>query len=531
MDSGSDKPKAKRGRGRPKGTTAKKMKKANNISSASSGKRGRGRPRKGTSVQSSVLANESDSNLGACAMRKRRSEKSEEKPEPTRKFFKGSGASPSTNNDDNSGRPHGNLPLHKAAVEAMDADSNIDAQDEDGKTLLHHAAKCGDVERVKELLAAGASTRLRERIFGQTPLHTALCFMQTDAAAVLLEADSKIDMKDTFGGYTPLHWAAQKNYGEFARKLLAAGASTRVRDDEGQTPLHHALSFNKENVAAILLDADSKIDIQDKGGRTPLHEAVLYGSAAVRKLLAAGANTRLRDKDDGFTPLHIALYFNRKEAAAILLDADSKIDCRDKEGRTPLHLAAKERNADAVRQLLFSDVRVHIEDYDGKYPINYGNTAILKTIISIYACRDITINWEDFNFNPEKTQLCIELLSECYAELQLMKDTKVQETTVSYHDLVRIHVSRAALYLRNENIRKVLHSDRVAQDFPNYADMIAFKLERAEKRRILADQCLKCFGILCGTLPPLPTISVDIIMLCLSEKDMQNFIDAFNLKY
>lgn len=66
---------------------------------------------------------------------------------------------------------------------AVPADPN--ARDDEGATPLHHAAWDGDLERIRELLTAGADPTITDGRFGATPLGWAEHAYQTEAAELL----------------------------------------------------------------------------------------------------------------------------------------------------------------------------------------------------------------------------------------------------------------------------------------------------------------------------------------------------------
>ena len=103
---------------------------------------------------------------------------------------------------------------------------NPGARDEDGKTLLHHAALRAPPE-------AGADPKGRNRL------------------AALLEAGFDPNARDK-GGRTPLHWAARNNSPAVVAALLEAGADPGARDRKGATPLGWALAGKNRTVVAAL---------------------------------------------------------------------------------------------------------------------------------------------------------------------------------------------------------------------------------------------------------------------------------------
>jgi len=84
---------------------------------------------------------------------------------------------------------------------------------------LHKAAKEGDMEKVKSLLA---------------------------------ENPDKIDDKDPIYGYTPLHRAAHQGHYEVAEYLLDQGADVNAESKKGETPLKLARQQENMEVADLL---------------------------------------------------------------------------------------------------------------------------------------------------------------------------------------------------------------------------------------------------------------------------------------
>jgi predicted aldo/keto reductase-like oxidoreductase len=98
------------------------------------------------------------------------------------------------------------------------------------------AAKEGNLEAVKQALAAGTAVNAREPQSGGTPLTISTVFGQTAVAALLIQkgADVAIASND---GNTALHLAAFFGRQDVVELLLQHGASVQAKNARGETPL------------------------------------------------------------------------------------------------------------------------------------------------------------------------------------------------------------------------------------------------------------------------------------------------------
>jgi len=139
--------------------------------------------------------------------------------------------------------------------------------------LIHEAARDGNIEAVKQHLAAG-----------------------TD-----------VDAKD-MNGETSLTWAAYSGHKEIAELLIAEGADVNAKSNRGDTPLDFAIGVT--NKVANLL--------RKHGGKHSIFGATSQGNIeAVKERLAAGANVNAKD-GVGRTPLDRAVESNQPEIADLL---------------------------------------------------------------------------------------------------------------------------------------------------------------------------------------------------------------------
>lgn len=137
---------------------------------------------------------------------------------------------------------------------ALGADRGGDMMLTTGATPLLRAAKAGDVEAVKLLLAHGADVTLANR-YGDTPLM---------AAAGL--GESKVD---TRGKYK-----TQQQAVETIDLLVAAGADVNAADGLGDTALHGAAAWGWNDVVRCLAEHHANLLAKDARGMTPVDSAM-----------------------------------------------------------------------------------------------------------------------------------------------------------------------------------------------------------------------------------------------------------------
>ena len=82
---------------------------------------------------------------------------------------------------------------------------------------IHDAAEKGDIEAVKQYLAAGTDVKAMDK-----------------------------------RGRTPLHFAAKRGQKELVELLIANGADVNAKSEKGTTPLHYAAIFGHKEIVDLL---------------------------------------------------------------------------------------------------------------------------------------------------------------------------------------------------------------------------------------------------------------------------------------
>ena len=161
---------------------------------------------------------------------------------------------------------------------AIDTGTDPNTKRHDGYAPIHLAAKHGQQESLRLLLAKGARIDETDRKHAHTAVHKAAWFSQVNALELLLAAGANPSLRDTDGKMTPLHWASE---GLIAGALLRAGANPDIPDQYGETPLHAAALRNHVDVVSALLAGGADPNLKNGDGQTPLHIAASWSNQEI----------------------------------------------------------------------------------------------------------------------------------------------------------------------------------------------------------------------------------------------------------
>ena len=116
---------------------------------------------------------------------------------------------------------------------------------------IHEAAYTGNIEAVKQHLAAGTDVNAKASR-GWTPLHSVAT---KKIAELLIDKGADVNAKDKIGG-TPLHLAAHSGQEEIVELLIASGANMNAKIEvgkwKGQTSLSLAIQNNQTETTDLL---------------------------------------------------------------------------------------------------------------------------------------------------------------------------------------------------------------------------------------------------------------------------------------
>jgi len=130
---------------------------------------------------------------------------------------------------------------------------------------IHSAARNGDIEEVKEFLAAGTDVNAKDKD-GWTALLMAASRGKKEIVKLLLAKGAKVNAKSN-NGTTPLHMSSKA---EVAELLIANGADVNARTQKGSTPLHFSAQHAASHIVKLLIPNGADVNLKNGFGKTPL---------------------------------------------------------------------------------------------------------------------------------------------------------------------------------------------------------------------------------------------------------------------
>ena len=285
--------------------------------------------------------------------------------------------------DINKGRNDNQTPLMVAAEKGhvsvatflIERGADVDLQDENGNTALHHALYGSDVscEILSCLIGSGADVNGVNKV-KHTPLMIAAKRGHINALTLLIKHGAHdVDLQDDDGN-TALHHAV---YGsdvsfEILSCLIGIGADVNARANNGCTPLMIAADNGDINAVSSLVKCGANVDLQGKAGHTALHHAVLGPQASICEILSClikkGADVNAHTFHNA-TPLMLASHDGHVNAVTFLIKHGADVDLQDKDGDTALHYAASSSLPEIVETLLNLGAS-HMCNHQGLTPLH-----------------------------------------------------------------------------------------------------------------------------------------------------------------
>ena len=240
-----------------------------------------------------------------------------------------------------------------------------------GLTALVFAAREGDIESAKKLIAAGADVN-QQTEYGWTPLLTAVNNRNYQLARVLIENGANVNLANK-GGWTPLYLATDNrnieggdypvpkpdiDHLDLIKLLLEKGADPNGRvKDNTLTRTIFTMQWFYENGATAFIRAAQSSD-------TAVMALLLKHGADAKAVTAQGDNALTAAAGigwvDGVTYERSAK--DNLEAVRMLLDLGLDPNSANQEGRTPLMGAALKGRTDVIQLLVDRGAKLETRD-------------------------------------------------------------------------------------------------------------------------------------------------------------------------
>lgn len=146
-----------------------------------------------------------------------------------------------------------------ARLDSLLATTNINTQDNRGRSLLHWAVGCNQKEVFDHLLEKGITPDIKDNE-GVTPLHMAVRFQHMDFFDRLLPLQSDSGWKVQQGGAL-FEKAILNRDLTFVQKLVGIGIPLEVTNTKGSTPLEIAMRIEADSISNWLKSYGANADL------------------------------------------------------------------------------------------------------------------------------------------------------------------------------------------------------------------------------------------------------------------------------
>lgn len=251
--------------------------------------------------------------------------------------------------------------------------AELSGTDRWGKTCLHCAAHCGEVEVGRWICKMSCDGSLRALVDqeGKSALHAAVISGVLDMVKELVSYGFDINAKDSVG-LTPLALATLIGKLDVVQYLIAAGVDFNAQDKNGWCPLTIAMEQGDLEISHCLIDIGADVNIRGSMGWTPFTIVLRTSNLALLEMLIqAGADLNARD-DIGWSPLCVATMNRQTVLLTHFLYHGADVNLRGLEGCTALHIAARLHLLDVSGELIDYGADVCAQNDDGETPLQFA---------------------------------------------------------------------------------------------------------------------------------------------------------------
>ncbi|KAK7139556.1 hypothetical protein R3I93_016630 [Phoxinus phoxinus] len=330
----------------------------------------------------------------------------------------------------------------RAAEMLLKSGADVNAEQENGETAMHVAARHGDLEMMRALIQEGGDVTWRSKVdenclhvavrhchapvveeilisltnersrqeaelcvcegnqTGETPLHLAaqlrrdsvhrtdedVCIIKT-----LMEHHADITAVTRQSGETPLHYSARVGNTAVLQEMLSNVPTSQLQTainkhtESGWSPLLLAADQGHTEVVRVLLQNNARVDVFDEEGKAAIHLAAEQGHQDIVDILLshkAFVNTKTKL---GLTPLHLSARSGSARLVRLLVEThQASVDALSLRKQTPLHLAAVGGQLDVCSSLLNLNADITAADIRGQTPLHLAAESDHSEVVKLF---------------------------------------------------------------------------------------------------------------------------------------------------
>jgi len=203
------------------------------------------------------------------------------------------------------------------------------------------AARCGDLNKIKQALKRGISVNARVGRRGRTALLNAARIGRWDIVRFLINKGANVNMSSR-DSVTAIMSASGLRAEELER-YQKRGCNAALPGVLTPFERKNIVRERSHRIVRFLVRRGADFSIRDRFGNTALHYASRAGNyKTARHLLKKGANINNRNKKRE-TPLHLAVRAARLKLVKFLLENGANPKLHDAAGKTPLRIAREKK--------------------------------------------------------------------------------------------------------------------------------------------------------------------------------------------
>ncbi|XP_050993076.1 transient receptor potential cation channel, subfamily N, member 1 isoform X2 [Labeo rohita] len=281
------------------------------------------------------------------------------------------------------------------------------------ETPLHIAARVKEGERAAEMLLKSGADVNAEQENGETAMHVAARHGALQMIQALIQDGGDVTWKSKVGE-SPLHVAVHHCHAHVLEEILTCLTNERSRQEvercvregnqNGETPLHLAAELRRDavhhpdedtRIIKILMEHHADVTaVTRQSGETPLHYCTRVGNTAtLQEMLSNVPSNQLqtainKHAKNGRSPLLLAAEQGHTEVVKILLQNNARVDVFDEEGKAAIHLAAEQGHQDIVDVLLAHKAFVNVKTKQGLTPLHLsaqsGSAQLVRLLVETH---------------------------------------------------------------------------------------------------------------------------------------------------